>query len=107
MVLARGRKFSALPRTERQNPAGRSDPPDGVLLWRCYLSTDESRSVYPTAQIRQGGSRKRPDRRERDRRPGLATTHVAGRVMANSPTQWLAAGRIGTTDGREVVTCHS
>src|SRR5262244_3120996 len=57
MVLARGRKFSALPRTERQNPAGRSDPPDGVLLWRCYLSTDESRSVYPTAQIRQGADR--------------------------------------------------
>ena len=32
--------FSA---SEHQNPAGRRSP-DGVLPWRCYLLTDESRS---------------------------------------------------------------
>src|SRR5262249_47625597 len=93
MVLARGRKFSALPRTERQNPAGRSDPPDGVLLWRCYLSTDESRSVYPTAQIRQGADRvsaptagKGTDGRDLPQAP------VRGRGRATEPTRGLAAG---------------
>src|SRR5262249_51632639 len=85
MVLARGRKFSALPRTEPQNPAGRRSPRRGFAL--AVLPFDRSIALSlkccPTAQIRQGMDRdKRPDPPHGSDGPGLV---IAPRAPEGSP----------------------
>ena len=63
-----------------------ADPPDGVLLWRCYLSTDQSRSVYPKAQIRQGADRisAQPAEGPPSGGSGLATTREGPWIMTKT-----------------------